>query len=92
MTKPTAMMILRFLGMSDAAASDLLKATAFRDFIKEVADGHYDVHGIDARTALELLQRRARKLMAAVEKQPCGECHINYGETCDICGAKAVSK
>lgn len=21
-------------------------------------------------------------------KEPCGECHLNIGETCDICGAK----
>lgn len=23
-------------------------------------------------------------------KEPCGECHLHPGETCDICGAKAT--
>ena len=25
------------------------------------------------------------------KSKPCGECHLRPGETCDICGAKAVS-
>lgn len=25
-------------------------------------------------------------------KQPCGECHLKVGETCDICGAKREFK
>lgn len=68
------------------------KQTAARDFIRDIADGGYDLHGMDARIALELLVRRAKKLIAGLEKQPCGECHLHNGETCDICGAKAVSK
>jgi hypothetical protein len=63
------------------------EAEALRDFVKEIVDGNYDVHGIDARLALDLLQKRARKLLAAIHKTPCGECHIKPGETCDICGA-----
>lgn len=23
-------------------------------------------------------------------REPCGECHLQEGETCDICGAKAM--
>lgn len=65
------------------------EATALRDFVKDISDGDYNVHGIDARNALELLQRRARKLLAAIHKTPCGECHLKPGETCDICGAKS---
>jgi hypothetical protein len=26
---------------------------------------------------------------ARAGKEPCGECHLNPGERCDICGAKA---
>lgn len=29
---------------------------------------------------------------ARAGKEPCGECHINPGETCDICGALAEPK
>src|SRR5688572_18786092 len=65
------------------------KRKALRDFVKDIVDGSYDVHGIDARSALELLQRRARKLLSAIQKTPCGECHLKPGETCDICGAQA---
>lgn len=25
---------------------------------------------------------------ARAGKEPCGECHVSIGETCDICGAK----
>lgn len=65
------------------------KAMALRDFVKDIADGDYNVHGMDARNALELLQRRAKKLRDATKKTPCGECHLKANETCDICGAKA---
>lgn len=27
------------------------------------------------------------KLKPSADKQPCGECHLQAGETCDICGA-----
>lgn len=66
------------------------KKTAVRDFIKDIADGDYDVNGIDARNAIELLQRRARALLLAIEKAPCNECNLLPGETCDICGATAT--
>lgn len=23
-------------------------------------------------------------------KEPCGECHLSHGETCDVCGATAL--
>ncbi|KRS15632.1 hypothetical protein XM52_22590 [Roseovarius indicus] len=25
-------------------------------------------------------------------KEPCGECHLQPGETCDICGAQELAK
>lgn len=28
---------------------------------------------------------------ARVGKEPCGECHLHDGETCDICGAKRMT-
>lgn len=64
------------------------ETTALRDFVRDIADGHFDVHGIDARNSLDLMQRRARKLLSAINRSPCDECRLKPGETCDICGAK----
>ena len=30
-----------------------------------------------------------RRMFPDEAKQPCGECHLQPGETCDICGAKS---
>jgi len=31
-----------------------------------------------------------QNVFVETKKQPCGECHLQDGETCDVCGARAA--
>jgi hypothetical protein len=43
-------------------------------------------------SGMEVMERLVRDELRAMKKsrdskKPCGECHLQLGETCDICGA-----
>lgn len=66
-------------------AADIIKEAlnSYREFM---LDDNYDamtcLHDIMGR-----MQKRSDALWPTL-KEPCGECHLQPNETCDICGAK----
>ncbi|MAI35034.1 MAG: hypothetical protein CMM07_25630 [Rhodopirellula sp.] len=46
-------------------------------------DGNWTFRGVPIREDKDVSNWR----LSAVDKTPCGECHLKPNETCDICGA-----
>lgn len=59
----------------------------------------FKAHGVQyfgaGRTHFPVNESNVKALISGLQeyhaqiKKPCGECHLNIGETCDICGAKS---
>lgn len=75
--------------------SDSIEAAAKRAFRAAQTEYRAEYDHFPIKHTWETTDESVREMWrriaeAAVRKEPCSECHLQPGETCDICGARAT--
>ena len=85
MIEPVAWMVVNEDGQDAYVTADPTLATASQQALP--------LYTLDSKDVLilDLYREQHREALGAIRPQetPCGECHLQPGECCDICGAKA---
>ena len=86
MDKTEALKPCPFCGAADAGHCELLDTNGGECPWEMMREDELQVSGVDAN-AVSFPQPRRKD-----GEEPCGECHLQVGETCDICGAKRAEQ
>lgn len=91
-TRPTEDALRERVKVLDDAVCELVDALDAVDAEAERAEQPGATAWSSAPVVRSLYARKAaRAALKDAEAEPCGECHLKPGETCDICGRKRTA-